>query len=158
VDHYKPKSKFPDFECVYSNLFYACPACNRRKGIFWPTDEEWSLGSFIPNPCDHSMAEHLRYGGARVEPLTTAGRRAEEDPILNGEIDVRYREIVLQTIAAYKFNFTSGLAAITALEAELDRAQEELKRDEILLERREIQNQLERLKRALEDFTGLKLT
>jgi hypothetical protein len=157
VDHYRPKARFPDLKCDYGNLFYACNACNRRKGTFWPSEEEWLQEIFIPNPCDHSMAEHLQYRGARVEPLTGAGRRAEEVLSLNGEIDVRYREVVLQTIEVYRFSIASGMATIAALDVQLEQEQG-LTRDELLLERREIQSQLEGLQRSLENFTGRTLT
>ena len=35
VEHYKPKSKFPDLEDVITNLFYACPICNVFKSNDW---------------------------------------------------------------------------------------------------------------------------
>lgn len=73
VDHYKPKSQFPDLECAYGNLFYACNTCNRNKGPFWPSAAQLVAGLFIPNPCDHVMFAHLRYRGARVEARTVAG-------------------------------------------------------------------------------------
>ena len=157
VDHYRPKSRFPKLECIYANLFYACPACNRRKGAFWPAEEELLRGMFIPNPCDHSMAEHLKYEGARVEPLTRAGRRAEEELILNGEVDVAYREVVLRFIEAGKLNIMTGRATLEALDMQLDRA-EGVEREELLLECREIRGRLEGFQKALERFTGLKLT
>lgn len=60
VEHYKPKSIFPQLETEYTNLYYSCGHCNSKKGEFWPTDNELRLGIFIPNPCDHVMFQHLR--------------------------------------------------------------------------------------------------
>lgn len=59
VDHYLPKSKYPEIASKYENLFYACNECNLLKGDFDPGEYD-SEQLFIPNPCDHSMAAHLR--------------------------------------------------------------------------------------------------
>ncbi|HBP6867981.1 TPA: HNH endonuclease [Legionella pneumophila] len=36
IDHYKPKSQFPELISDYNNLIYSCPDCNRYKGNYWP--------------------------------------------------------------------------------------------------------------------------
>ena len=99
VDHYRPQSKFPDLAASYTNLFYACNGCNRRKGDFWSTEAQWRARQFIPNPCDHVMFAHLRYRSARVETRSPAGELAEQVLILNDEYSVQYREDVLGVIA-----------------------------------------------------------
>lgn len=38
VEHYRPRSKFPALENSLSNLFYACPICNRFKSNDWPAE------------------------------------------------------------------------------------------------------------------------
>jgi len=38
IEHYRPKSKFPALENSLSNLFYACPICNRFKLNDWPAE------------------------------------------------------------------------------------------------------------------------
>jgi HNH endonuclease len=100
VDHYRPQSKFPELVTTYANLFYACNGCNRRKGVFWPTDVQWQARQFIPNPCDHVMFDHLRYRSTRVEARSPAGELAERVLMLNDEHSVEYRELVLGVIAA----------------------------------------------------------
>jgi len=42
VEHFRPKSKFPQLDCVYSNLYYACRGCNAHKSETWPS-ENWQL-------------------------------------------------------------------------------------------------------------------
>ena len=37
IDHFKPFSKNPTLETDYSNLVYACRACNNSKRAHWPT-------------------------------------------------------------------------------------------------------------------------
>lgn len=98
VDHYRPASRFPELLSQYQNLFYACNACNRRKRDFWPDEQQWNQGGFIPNPCDCVMAEHLVYRGGRVEPRTTAGQLACEILSLNDPEDILYREFLLRSI------------------------------------------------------------
>lgn len=98
VDHYNPKSLARTLKTTYSNLYYACNTCNRRKGDFWPTPEQGREGWFIPNPCDHTMFQHLRYKSSRVEARTLAGKCADEKLGLNDPRDVEYREFVLGLI------------------------------------------------------------
>lgn len=40
VEHYRPKSIFPELTNVYGNLFYACGVCNVFKSDDWPSDPE----------------------------------------------------------------------------------------------------------------------
>jgi hypothetical protein len=98
VDHYRPKSLFPDLGTVYSNLFYACNCCNRRKGKFWPTIDQMRAGEFIPNPCDHVMFDHLRFQSARVVTRSPAGERADKTLMFNDDESVQYREFILGLI------------------------------------------------------------
>jgi uncharacterized protein (TIGR02646 family) len=35
IDHFKPKSEFPELEVEYKNLVYSCPYCNRAKSNKW---------------------------------------------------------------------------------------------------------------------------
>lgn len=98
VDHYRPRSLFPTLENVYSNLFYACNCCNRRKGDFWPTPDKMRAGQFIPNPCDHVMFDHLRYQSVRVVTRSPAGERAEKILMFNDDESVQYREMVVGLI------------------------------------------------------------
>jgi len=119
VDHYRPQSKFPELATTYANLFYACNCCNRRKGAFWPTDVQWQAGQFIPNPCDHTMFDHLRYRSTRVEPRSPAGELAERVLMFNDERSMEYRELVLNVI--------------TALEEQKRRVQETIRKIDQLL-------------------------
>src|SRR5262249_8578818 len=51
VEHFRPKSKFPELECVYSNLYYACRGCNSHKSETWPSVEQIFLGMRFADPC-----------------------------------------------------------------------------------------------------------
>lgn len=39
IDHFAPRSLFPDLETVYENLVYSCPFCNRAKSNKWIGDD-----------------------------------------------------------------------------------------------------------------------
>lgn len=91
VDHYRPQKKFPRLTTEYTNLFYACPACNRRKGAFWPDDADLRAGRRVANSCDDVMAKHLRYSGAEVRGLTRQGRFTVELLGINDDKSVDYR-------------------------------------------------------------------
>jgi HNH endonuclease len=97
VEHYKPKSRFKSLETDYSNLYYACLKCNSYKGEFWPTEKAYKLGSYLPNPCDDIMFEHLRYKEVEVVPHSVTGKFAEELLHLNDEKLTKYRRLILVT-------------------------------------------------------------
>ena len=94
TDHYRPQTLFPDLECEYSNLFYACNACNSRKGDFWPTVAQQRAREFVPNPCDHAMFDHLRYRGEYVEAHSSAGRVTISVLQLNDDESRSYRRFI----------------------------------------------------------------
>ncbi|RTY96039.1 HNH endonuclease [Flavobacterium sp. GT3R68] len=51
VEHFKPKSKFPNLINTYSNLFYSCSICNCFKGNDWPNNHSDKFDKpFYPNP------------------------------------------------------------------------------------------------------------
>lgn len=73
VEHYRPKSIFPDLTNEYRNLFYACGICNIFKSDDWPA--EHMLGNYriaaYPDPSLVSYGEFLE-----VEATTGTVRSA----------------------------------------------------------------------------------
>jgi uncharacterized protein (TIGR02646 family) len=117
VDHYRPKSLFPELASEYSNLFYCCNPCNRRKSDYWPTRSKLKT-HFIPNPCDHEMHTHLRFAGERVEPRTAAGDVAHELLDLDDPEVVAYRWFIhedLRLFEALRADARETLAALRRL-------------------------------------------
>lgn len=96
VEHYRPQRHFPGLVCAYSNLFYACATCNRRKGDYWPPPDQDH--EFIPNPCDHVMFDHVKYVGAEVVSRSQAGKVLVERLDLNDPTSVEYRRFVATNI------------------------------------------------------------
>ncbi len=58
IDHYKPKSKFPDLVNIYSNLIYSCRVCNSSKRNFWPNFIDILKDQYILNPCNDDFEKH----------------------------------------------------------------------------------------------------
>lgn len=55
IDHFAPKSKFPDLEVTYSNLIYSCSICNIAKSNDWcgnDSDVRIINGTGYIDPCD----------------------------------------------------------------------------------------------------------
>ena len=53
IEHYRPKSRFPELINDIKNLFYACAICNVFKGNDWPNEpnKKFSNSSY-PNPSE----------------------------------------------------------------------------------------------------------
>ena len=112
VDHYRPKSLFPTLRTTYTNLFYCCNQCNRRKGSHWPANPK----ARIPNPCDHEMHKHLRFASERVEGRTSQGNEALEVLDLNDPDAILMRKMVNGTLRGQQQLLGQIHVKITALE------------------------------------------
>ena len=62
IDHFAPKSKFPERKNDYSNLVLACPQCNRLKSDKWVTQDSHishtEKEGFV-DPATQEYDEHL---------------------------------------------------------------------------------------------------
>ena len=62
IDHFRPKSKFPDLVYDWSNWLLACHDCNQTKGAKWPSE------GYV-DPCEESSQDRPeRYFG--IDALT----------------------------------------------------------------------------------------
>jgi HNH endonuclease len=86
IDHVKPKSSYADLIADYDNLVYACNRCNNLKSI--------KLG--LPDPCNSSLAKHLKLRSGIFIHVTPLGRRLIEYLKLNeqGRIFERMRYLI----------------------------------------------------------------
>ena len=57
IDHFKPKSKFPDLTNIITNLYYSCPICNRFKSDDWPCEPNDLNVPCYPNPCEYNYTD-----------------------------------------------------------------------------------------------------
>ena len=70
VDHVKPKTDFPDLECDYENLLYACNRCNSAKGVHLlcdPTEE--GLGHHLVVDDCGQISSKTELGGLMITVL-----------------------------------------------------------------------------------------
>jgi len=58
VEHFRPRSKFPALDCVYTNLYYACRGCNGHKWETWPSDVQSAQGKGFADPCQEDPYLH----------------------------------------------------------------------------------------------------
>jgi len=60
IEHYRPKSKFPDLTFAWDNLLLACGVCNsaKYKGDRFPEANEG--GPYI-NPCTDNPEDHFQF-------------------------------------------------------------------------------------------------
>jgi hypothetical protein len=156
VDHYRPVAQFPHLRCEYSNLFYTCNLCNFRKRDFFPTDVQWLQGVFLPNPCDHTMNEHLLYRGTQVVPMTPAGELAVELLMLNHEEAVLYRGFVLRSIESCLVKAAAISELLLTLRHRLLQAPS-TEREEIQRDIRGLKTTLSQVADDLERLTGTRL-
>ena len=85
IDHVKPKSRHDELTNDYDNLVYACARCNNLK----------SVKTGLPNPCETSLAKHLKHRSGVFIPLTPLGRRLIEYLRLNSPERVAHRQLHL---------------------------------------------------------------
>ena len=152
VDHYRPQSKFPELAATYTNLFYVCNCCNRRKGNFWPTQAQERKGEFIPNACDHVMFEHLQYRFSRVETKSDAGRIANKYLDFNDEKSVQYREFILRIITGLEQDRREHQKAIQAIRQRAESNPENI--EQLEQAKADAERELEEIERDLARVTG----
>lgn len=97
VDHYRPKSIFPNLRATYSNLYYCCNQCNRRKTDYWPSPK-LEATHFIPNPCDHVMFSHLKYESSSVVSRSQPGDVAMSYMDFNDSASIEQRQLMIDMI------------------------------------------------------------
>lgn len=79
IDHFVPRKYLNTIKDTnYSNLVYACRACNNSKGAHWPTRDELihhkNNEGFI-DPCDDEYAKQfIRYEDGKIIHQTQLGK------------------------------------------------------------------------------------
>ncbi len=59
IDHFRPRSLFPERAGDYYNLYYSCHPCNRIKHDKWPSAEVQSKGIGFVDLCSDDFDEHF---------------------------------------------------------------------------------------------------
>ena len=93
VEHFIPASVDPAGTCEYSNLLYACAACNEAKQAV--------LG--LPNPCQMAFSTCLRIKpDGRIDALNSAGEKLKQVLRLDSDKNVRDRNRWMRVLEALK--------------------------------------------------------
>jgi len=96
IEQFRPQGqrRFRRLRNEYSNLLWACRACNLAKGDAWPTDDEVSRGERFVDPCAEPLGAHLGFEGAGVVALdaSPAGEFMLVELNLNSRQHVHRRE------------------------------------------------------------------
>lgn len=97
IDHYEPVSSSPGLEREYSNLMYACDACNTLKGDLWPPAEAQAAGSRYFRPDADIFTQHfsskVTLKGVELEGKTAVGEFSIEQIDLNRQVLLRLRQM-----------------------------------------------------------------
>ena len=82
IEHYRPKSKFPELTFTWSNLLLACGVCNgtQYKGDKFPEEE---LDGPLVHPCEDDPSQHFSFHyepmvGACIYGITPRGETTEK--------------------------------------------------------------------------------
>ena len=95
LDHFRPRSLFPEFEHDFYNIYYACHPCNLIKRAKWPSDELRKRGVYLVDLCASDFEEHFQQGDDGVwEGKTLAARYTIDILRLNRPHLVRLRHLV----------------------------------------------------------------
>lgn len=84
IEHFRPKSKFPELCYEYDNLHLACSKCNSNKGNKFCED-------FI-DPSVDEPTEHIEYCGWTVRGKDDIGKQMINVTKLNDDDRIQYRK------------------------------------------------------------------
>lgn len=105
IDHFKPKSAFPEEAVKWENMLLSCNKCNGKgqKGEAWPLEDE---GGFLINPCDEQPSDFFDFEFDEmtfmtiVKPKTIRGETSERIYGLNKITLVKDRNIAIKRLVA----------------------------------------------------------
>lgn len=147
VDHYLPKSRFPALAVAWPNLFYACNVCNAWKGEAVPRPER-----FLPNPCEHRMADHIQFRDRGIETYTPHGKWLRE--LLRLDARLGLRDLVLSALGRSLVARSELLRDLTDYEERLENGKDQEGSSALQAAIRETIEELERVDRQIETLTG----
>jgi HNH endonuclease len=95
VEHFKPKSKFPDLLVAYENLYYVCRRCNLHKAETWPSDDLLARGTRFADPCEEDLyTDHVHENeDGKLDALTSCGTYSSSHIRLNRNELQRWRRL-----------------------------------------------------------------
>jgi len=93
IDHYVPVTSDASGACKYTNLLYACAACNESKSAI--------LG--VPDPCQLAFGDCLRVTqDGHVVSLNQHGEKLKQALLLDSPKNVEYRSQIMRILSALR--------------------------------------------------------
>lgn len=97
LDHFKPKSKFPELTNEFSNIYYSCSVCNRYKSNIWPSQALIEQGQEFVDYCKSNFSSHFAEQDDGIwKPITPAGEYTAKKLRLNRQGLVKIRKLLKQ--------------------------------------------------------------
>lgn len=129
IEHFKPKSKFPESAVEWENLLLSCKKCNDKgqKGDSWPEEIE---GGLLINPCDEDPSDFFEFifdvktNATIIKPKNRRGQTSEKVYGLNKPTLLIQRNRYVKKIVALALHYHEDINAKQILEeAILDSAE-----------------------------------
>lgn len=79
IEHFRPQSKFEDLENTITNLYHACPICNRFKSDDWPSEPDLNKVSY-PDPGDINYTDLFNLDSVS---FTLVGKHVASNYLIN---------------------------------------------------------------------------
>jgi hypothetical protein len=135
VEHFRPRSIFPDLSSAYHNLYYCCRRCNGNKGNTWPSETDIAERRQFVDPCleDLYQGHLLVRSDGDVDWLTPSGEYSRLHLGLHREGLKRWRRA--RANARLKMPLWKALEA--ELKAGLEKTQEREEKEQRLAAVRE---------------------
>ena len=75
IEHFRPRSRFPNLTFDWDNLVYACYRCNQRKGEQWPGYEDGEVNRRLTDLYPGHYISPVEYPSPNLSP----GRRPAQE-------------------------------------------------------------------------------
>lgn len=127
IEHYRPKSKFPDLTFEWENLLLACSVCNstEHKGNNFPAASD--KGPYI-NPCIDNPEEHFQFVYNATAKLASVYGKMERGKTT--EIDLRLNRPDLRTHRSMQMKRLAFIALKAKTDSSARRLLDEAKQDD----------------------------
>jgi hypothetical protein len=99
LDHFRPRSLFPERTGDFYNLYYACHPCNHLKADRWPPPALEATGVTFVDLCQDNFDDHFEPpADGRWTPLTPAAAYTIDTLRLNRSHLVTLRALLAELL------------------------------------------------------------
>jgi len=95
LDHFRPKSRFPQLKNDFYNLYYACHPCNHIKLDKWPSEALQDEGIYLVDLCTSDFQDHFQENDDGAwQGITISGKYTIDILRLNRRHLVEVRQLI----------------------------------------------------------------